>query len=85
MLHGGDAIPARFTKELPLHGKWDTPFNNRYLNYTRDGLPIDNRISDIVDRILRISEQAILDAGGRKIVEDGQEVYVVMVDFSSEE
>lgn len=85
VLHGGDAIPARFTKELPLHGKWDTPFNNRYLNYTRDGLPIDNRISDIVDRILRISEQAILDAGGRKIVEDGQEVYVVMVDFSSEE
>ena len=84
-LHGGHAIPERFTKELPLHGKWEKPFNDRYLNYTRDGLPIDNRISDIVDRILRISEQAILDAGGRKIVENGREFYVVMVDFGLNE
>jgi hypothetical protein len=78
IINGAKAIPEKFTLELPNRGKWSVPFNNHYINYSRDGLPNFNLITDIVDRILNISEMAILDNGGRKItLEDGQIGYEI--------
>jgi len=62
VLNGTKCIPEEFTKEI---ANWDEPFNNLYLNYTRDDLPIATPISEIVNRIAKISEKAILDNGGR--------------------
>jgi len=80
-MKGTASIPERFTKELPSRGTWQTPFNNRYINWTRDGLPVDNRISDIADRILVVAEEAILENGGRKTEVNGKAAYVVQCDF----
>ena len=62
ILNGTECIPEEFTKGIAGFNK---PFNNLYLNYTRDELPIATPISEIVDRITKISEKAILDNGGR--------------------
>src|SRR5690606_1197068 len=48
MIRGADAIPAHLTHELPSRGRWTTPFNNTYINYSRDGLPAFSRNSDLV-------------------------------------
>lgn len=75
MVHGVEGIPEKFTLNMPSRGKWDKPFNDTYINYSRDGLPAWNRISDIVDRIQVIAEGAIIEAGGRKIEEDGEVIF----------
>jgi hypothetical protein len=62
VLNGTKCIPEEITKEI---ANWDEPFNNLYLNYTRDDLPIATPISEIVNRIAKISEKAILHNGGR--------------------
>jgi ADP-ribosylglycohydrolase len=82
VLNGADCIPDALTKEC-LFGnrKWNKPFNDRYINFSRDGLPIDNRISDLVQRTAAIAEEAILAGSGKKIDEDGKVVYVVNCDF----
>ncbi|MGW8181758.1 MAG: ADP-ribosylglycohydrolase family protein, partial [bacterium] len=80
-MRGTSSIPEEFTKKLPSRGEWKTPFNDRYINWTRDGLPVDNRISDIVDRILAIAEDAILENGGRRTEVEGKAAYVVQCDF----
>jgi hypothetical protein len=77
VMQGGSAIPDRFTKELPSRGRWEQPFNNQYINYSRDGLPNYNEISNIVERISAITEQAILNQGGQKVNESGETVYEV--------
>jgi hypothetical protein len=66
IMHGAAAIPRSLTHELPSRGRWQEPFNNTYINYSREGLPNFNRITDIVDRILAIAEQAILAEGGER-------------------
>lgn len=81
VLNGGKAIPDRLTKAFPRHGQWDEPFNNQYINYTRDHLPIVSKISDIVDRIITVAERAMFENGGRKIQKDGKEMYVIKCDF----
>jgi len=80
-MRGTGCIPGPLTRELSSRGKWDKPFNDRYINWTRDGLPIDNRISDIAARIVAIAEKAILENGGRITEIDGQPAYVVQCDF----
>ena len=62
VLNGTECIPEEFTKDI---ANFDKPFNDLYLNYTRDHLPIATPISEIVNRIAKISEKAILDNGGR--------------------
>lgn len=74
-------IPDRFTKDFLPRGRWKEPFNNQYLNYTRDDLPIVTKISDIVERIAAIAERAIIDNGGKKMVQNGKVVYLVKCDF----
>jgi hypothetical protein len=81
VLHGGSKIPEQFTKNLGEGIHWKKPFNDQYINYTRDNLPICNKISDIVARTAAIAEQAILANGGKKEKHDGKDVYLVKCDF----
>ncbi len=72
MIHGAKAIPERLTHELPSRGRWRAPFNDTYINYSRDGLPAFNRNSEIIDRIAAVAAQAILQHGGtRRETPDG--------------
>jgi len=79
--NGAGCIPDRLTKEFLLRGKWTEPFNNQYLNYSRDGLPIVTKISDMVERTADIAEAALLQNGGRKTTESGKIVYVIECEF----
>ena len=86
VMHGSDCIPDALTKDFIIEGRWakygwSRPFNDQYLNYSRDGLPIMTKISDIARRIVAVAEQAILDGGGRRETRDGKTVYVVNCDF----
>ena len=74
---GTQAIPQSLTHDCLPRGRWSEPFNDTYINYSRDALPIHNRISDIVERIAQIAETAILREGGRRIEKDGRIVYVI--------
>jgi ADP-ribosylglycohydrolase len=77
VMHGAGTIPTALTQDCLPRGRWEKPFNDTYINYSRDHLPIHNRISDIVERIADIAETAILQEGGRKLEQDGQTVYVI--------
>ncbi len=80
VMHGQRAIPDHLTKTF--HGiEWETPFNNRYLNHTRDGIPYENKISDIVYRTARIAVHAIDQNGGQVGDINGEEAYRVRCDF----
>ena len=81
VLGGAGAIPDRLTREISQHGKLDEPFNNMYINFTRDDLPIVTPISDIVERIAAISQTAILENGGRMEMRDDEPVYIIKCDF----
>lgn len=81
ILRGAGAIPDALTKGFLLRGRWEKPFNDQYLNYSRDGLPIVTKISEIADRIAAVAETAILENGGRKIVRDGEVSYAIPCDF----
>ena len=81
VIHGGSKIPDRFTRHLGEGIRWDKPFNDQYINYTRDDLPICNKISDIVARTSEIAEDAIFANRGRKVQLDGEIVYKVNCDF----
>lgn len=81
VMQGAQHIPDKFTLELPSRGKWEKPFNNQYINYSRDGLPNFNEISDIVDRFLFVSEKAILENGGKKTITAGKTIYEINTDL----
>ncbi len=81
ILNGACQIPEKFTLELPSRSKWEKPFNNQYINYSRDGLPNYNNLDDIINRILTITEKAILEDGGQKFMEAGKVVFLVKTDF----
>ena len=81
MIHGAAAVPAHLTHELPSRGRWEQAFNDTYINYSRDGLPAFNRISDIVDRITAVAEQAILSQGGERSETAGGIDYRIPTDF----
>ncbi|NAS14259.1 ADP-ribosylglycohydrolase family protein [Poritiphilus flavus] len=75
VLNGAKSIPRELTHEMGYNEKWEQPFNNQYINYSRDGLPNLTYISDIIDRILAIAETAILENGGKKTEQEGQIIY----------
>lgn len=77
VMHGTAAIPRHFTHEMPSRGRWSEPFNDTYINYSRDGLPNRFSISNLVDRIVAITEQAILSQGGRRLQEAGNLAYEI--------
>ncbi|MHC4132793.1 MAG: ADP-ribosylglycohydrolase family protein [Planctomycetota bacterium] len=55
VLHGSKCIPKEMTEE----------FNDQYVCFTRDDVPIATPLSNIVERIGAIAKTAILDNGGR--------------------
>jgi hypothetical protein len=61
VLHGTKGIPAELTEA----------FNDQYVCFTRDDVPIATPISDIVARIAAIAKTAILDNGGRVEIRPG--------------
>lgn len=81
VMYGAGFVPDKFTKELPIGQPWDKPFNDAYINYSRDNLPNYTKISDIADRLFALTEQAILRQGGQLIEKDGQMVYSIKADF----
>ncbi len=81
VLNGAKAIPDALTKDFVREGLWNKPFNDQYINYTRDKIAVVTPISEIVERIAAVAEQAIWDAGGRKTIKNGDVVYVVPCDF----
>jgi ADP-ribosylglycohydrolase len=71
VLNGTKSIPERLTKSISFYEEWDKPFNDQYINFTRDDLPIATPITEIVDRIANISKMAILENGGRMELRKG--------------
>ncbi|HUX97256.1 MAG TPA: ADP-ribosylglycohydrolase family protein [Bacteroidales bacterium] len=81
VINGGSSIPSKFTLGLGDKPSWKVPFNDTYINYTRDDLPPYTRISDIVNRILILAEESILANGGRKITENNKTFYLINSDI----
>jgi len=77
VIHGGSAIPSGLTLGLSDKPSWKVPFNDTYINFTRDELPPFTKISDIVNRILAIAENAIIENGGKKISEGNKVYYLI--------
>jgi hypothetical protein len=75
IINGVGAIPENLLLDLPSRNKWSEPFNNTYINYARDGLPNCTAISEIIDRIIAVSEQAIVENGGEILGSDHSKVY----------
>ena len=76
----GDAALEQ-TLDLPAWGRWTKPFNDQYVNISRDEIRLRTPISEIVRRIAAVAKTAILENGGRMEVRDGETVYVVNADF----
>lgn len=78
---GAKNIPDDLTKNVTWTREWDQPFNNQYVNVSRDDIPIVTKITDIVARIQAVAHEAILANGGRKVMRDGEAVYVIETDL----
>lgn len=81
VIHGSSVIPAALTLGFSDNPIWKQPFNDTYINWTRDGLPNYTKISDIVNRIMDVAENAIVDNGGKKFTENGKVFYLIETDF----
>ena len=81
VINGGSAIPSRLTLGLGEKPSWRVPFNNTYINFTRDDLPPYTKISDIIDRILVIAEESIIANGGKKVSEKNKIFYLINSDL----
>ena len=71
-MSGSKVIPEKYTLGMRGEKKWDEPFNDRYVNYSRDNLPVTFSIKDLSERVLKITEQAIFYNGGRMFEKDGE-------------
>ena len=86
MMSGARNLPEDFTLHYQSwFGDKTKPYNDTYVNVTRDGLPARTYIDapgGIVDRILAIAESAILQNGGkRRELQDSEVEYVIKTDF----
>lgn len=81
VIHGASSIPHKLTLGLYDTPVWEKPFNDTYINFTRDDLPVYNSISDLVFRILKITETAILENGGKKSSEGSRIFYTISTDM----
>jgi ADP-ribosylglycohydrolase len=81
VIKGGSSIPSRLTLGLSDKPSWKVPFNDTYINFTRDDLPPYTKISDIVNRILNIAEKTILANGGSIISENNKTYYLINSDL----
>ena len=79
VLHGTKCIPEELTEG----------FNDRYVCFTRDNLPLVTPISNIVERIAEIAKTAIMENGGRVEIRPGEAPSVagrtLKVDFEGDD
>ena len=81
-LKGVSSIPYYLLLGMPGGKKmWDKPFNNQYVNFTRDDLPLIVEMDDLIERTLSVAERAIWNNGGRKVKKEGEIYYVINTDF----
>ncbi len=79
VIRGADKLPEDY--RMVFTDGANRPFYGTYVNHTRDGLPERTEISDIVDRIADIAENAILANGGEKKGQpNGETVYRIKTD-----
>jgi len=83
VIHGGSKIPENLTTKIASRAEWDKPFNDTYINYSRDGLPSYNKISDIVARIAAQTEKAVTVNGGEVKVVNGKKTFYIKTDFEN--
>jgi ADP-ribosylglycohydrolase len=81
VMHGSSQIPRALTHDVGGNS-WAKAFNDIYVNNARDGLPEVSKISDIVNRILRIAHAAILQTGGATYSEGDETIYEVLIPSS---
>ncbi|MBT33709.1 MAG: Fe-S cluster assembly protein HesB [Thalassobius sp.] len=81
IMSGSKVIPEKYTLGMRGEKKWDEPFNDRYVNYSRDNLPVTFSIKDLSERVLKITEQAIFYNGGRMFEKDGEVWYSIPIDY----
>jgi len=79
VLNGSKSIPNHLMTDLGGGEVWTEPFNNQYINYSRDKLPNMTTISEIVDRIYAMAETAILENGGKKLRDNGAVILQIPV------
>lgn len=82
VINGVDVIPEELLLNVPSRNAWTEPFNDQYINYSRDGLPNYTSISSIIDRIIAISEEAIVENGGEIVGEQSSKYYIINTGIS---
>lgn len=80
-LSGMGEEALRLTRELPAWTSWEKPFNDQYVNISRDEVKLRTPISEIVSRTAAVAKTAILENGGRMEMRDGEVVYVIQSDL----
>lgn len=78
---GLDAQVVDQMKTLPAWRAWDKPFNDTYVNVSRDEIALRTPISEIADRIVAVAEQAIRENGGRMENRANEVFYVINSDL----
>ena len=68
-------------KTLDASWEWEEPFNDTYVNISRDEIALRTPITEIAARIVAIAEQAIRNNGGRMIHKNGEIYYVINSDI----
>lgn len=75
IIHGSSGIPKDLLFPFP-DLNWKEPFNDFYKNISREDMP-DASLKDLAKRTALQGEKVILSHGGKKVTENGEEVYVI--------
>ena len=75
-MRGLDDDVIQRMRTLDSQWEWEAPFNDTYVNISRDELRLRTPITEIADRIVAVAEQAIRENGGRD--PPNNEVYYVV-------
>jgi len=78
VVYGLEGLPKELLYPIP-ELDWDKPFNDLYKNVTRYDMP-DASLVDMAGRTADQGEKLILKHGGKKVVEDGTEYYLINPD-----
>ena len=80
-LSGMGEAAVEQTMDLPAWRRWQKPFNDTYVNVSRDEIRLRTPIGEIVERIAAVAKAAIIENGGRMELRDGEVVYVINSDL----
>lgn len=75
IIHGTKVLPREYLYPFP-ELNWKEPFNDLYKNVSRENMP-DASIKDLARRTALQAENNILANGGQKILENGEEYYLI--------